>query len=77
MDIYDVTFEDFTGVSSGANDDEVARLVCSDEAVCEGITLSNIHISAPETYPEDGIILCDGISGGIGVPCESADSISD
>lgn len=59
-------------MSSGANGPDVARLVCSPAAECENITLSEIHIQSPETAPEDGVILCDGIAGGVGIPCVSA-----
>ena len=72
VNISDITFQNFTGMSSGAEGPDVARLVCSSAAVCENIKLVDIHVGSPETAPEDGVILCDGISGGVGVPCVSS-----
>ncbi|KAI7299236.1 hypothetical protein KC315_g17709, partial [Hortaea werneckii] len=71
VNISDLTFENFSGRSSGANGDAIARLVCSEERPCENIQLINVHVTTPETEPEDGVILCDGIAGGVGVPCIS------
>ncbi|KAI6896728.1 glycoside hydrolase family 28 protein [Hortaea werneckii] len=71
VNISDLTFENFSGRSSGANGDAIARLVCSEERPCENIQLINVHVTTPETEPEDGVILCDGIAGGVGMPCIS------
>lgn len=72
VNISNIVFQNFTGISSGKNGPNIASLVCSPAAVCENITLSDIHVQSPETAPEDGIILCDGIAGGVGVPCVSS-----
>lgn len=77
VNISDIVFQNFTGESSGANDDYIATLVCSEAAVCENITLVDVHVSSPDTYPGDGIILCDGISGGVGMPCESSNGTAE
>jgi galacturan 1,4-alpha-galacturonidase len=68
VNITDITFTNFTGSSSGKNGVDVASLVCSPNAVCEDITLSDINITSPAG---DAEIICDGISGDLGVPCVS------
>ncbi|KAK3069566.1 hypothetical protein LTR53_011998 [Teratosphaeriaceae sp. CCFEE 6253] len=74
VNISDILFQNFTGMSSGAEGPDIARLVCSSAAVCENIRLVDIDITSPETAPADGVVLCDGISGGVGVPCVSANA---
>jgi galacturan 1,4-alpha-galacturonidase len=59
------------GTSSGAEGNVVAELICSPNAVCEGITLKDINLSTPEG--EKGVVVCDGISGGVGVECQSSE----
>jgi len=67
VDIIDVLFQNVTGSSSGANGREVARLVCSPNAVCTGIKLEGIDLTSPAGDPP--IIVCDGIEGDLGVAC--------
>lgn len=67
-----IIFYNFTGSSSGANKLNVAKLTCSPNAVCKNITLDEIDLISP--YGSPPVILCDGIEGGIGVACVSANS---
>ncbi|KFX97455.1 hypothetical protein V490_02779 [Pseudogymnoascus sp. VKM F-3557] len=65
VDIHDIVFQNFTGMSSGKNGRKVAQLTCSPNAVCDNINLSEIDLHSPEGEAE---IVCDGISD-VGVPC--------
>ncbi|KAL4783891.1 pectin lyase fold/virulence factor [Aspergillus varians] len=69
INVTDVVFENVYGTSSGAEGDVVAELICSPNAVCDGIELKNIDIYTPDG--ERGVVVCDGIPGGIGVECQS------
>lgn len=74
MNITNVRFENFTGYSSGKNGRAVASLRCSTnpDAVCDNITFKNFNITSP--CGGDPVIICDGITGDIGVDCVSANS---
>ncbi|KAL2846860.1 putative exopolygalacturonase B [Aspergillus pseudoustus] len=72
VNITNIVIENVYGTSSGAEGDVVADLVCSPNAVCEGIHLENVYIKTPEG--EEGVIVCDGISGDIGVDCVESTS---
>jgi galacturan 1,4-alpha-galacturonidase len=74
MNITNILFENFTGYSSGKYGRAVARLTCSKNpnAVCDNIRFRNFNITSPCGGPP--VILCDGIRGGVGMPCISADS---
>jgi galacturan 1,4-alpha-galacturonidase len=68
----DILFKNFTGSSSGKNGRRVAKLVCSPNAVCSNIRLEDINLTSPKGNPE--VVVCDGIEGGVGVPCVPASS---
>jgi galacturan 1,4-alpha-galacturonidase len=70
VNISDIFFENFRGSSSGKGGKVVAKLVCSPEAVCDDIRLENVELTSPAGSPPE--IVCDGIEGGIGVPCVSS-----
>ncbi|GAQ47151.1 CobW domain protein [Aspergillus niger] len=68
VNITNILFENIWGSSSGKDGKIVADLVCSPDAVCTNITLSNVNITSPKGTAE---IVCDDIQGGIGVDCGS------
>ncbi|KAL2819863.1 pectin lyase fold/virulence factor, partial [Aspergillus cavernicola] len=70
VNITNIVFENVYGTSSGSEGDVVGDLVCSPNAVCEGIELRDINVLTPEG--EEGVIICDGITGGVGVECQSS-----
>lgn len=74
MNITNIRFENFTGTSSGRHGRAVARLTCSSnpDAVCKNIIFENFNVTSP--CGEPAVVLCDGISGSIGIDCTSADS---
>jgi len=74
MNVTNVLFENFEGYTSGASGSVVAKLTCSKNpsAVCENIRFRNFNISTPCGGPP--VILCDGISDGVGLPCVGAKS---
>jgi len=74
VNITNILFKNIHGVSSGKEGVDVASLVCSPAAVCENIRLENIDLRSPENLDEQGIVLCDGIADGIGVPCVAGNS---
>ncbi|CZT52664.1 related to Probable exopolygalacturonase B [Rhynchosporium secalis] len=67
VDMVDIHFKNFTGISSGKNGHSVAKLICSPNAVCTGITVDGIHLTSPSGGAP--VVICDGIKGGIGVDC--------
>ncbi|KAI9369155.1 putative exopolygalacturonase B [Aspergillus egyptiacus] len=66
VNVTNIVFENIYGTSSGNEGDIVAELICSPGAVCEGIELRDINIYSP------GVVVCDGIHGGVGVECKSS-----
>ncbi|KAH6675292.1 pectin lyase fold/virulence factor [Plectosphaerella plurivora] len=74
MNITNIRFENFTGSTSGVYGDAVARLACSTNpaAVCENITVKDFNVDTP--CGGKPVIICDGITGDIGVDCVSIDS---
>jgi len=68
----DILFKNITGSSSGKNKRQVAKLVCSPNAVCSNIRLEDIDLTSP--YGSPPVTICDGILGGIGVDCLPANS---
>jgi galacturan 1,4-alpha-galacturonidase len=74
MNITNILFENFTGYSSGKNGRAVAKITCSTNpaSVCENIQFKNFNITSPCADPP--IIICDGVKGGVGMPCYSASS---
>ncbi len=71
MNVTNIVFENVSGTSSGAEGDVVAELICSPNAVCEGIELKNIDLATPEG--EEGVVVCEGVTGGVGVECQSSE----
>ena len=67
VNITNILFKNIYGSSSGKRDPYVGSLVCSPAAVCENIKLEDIDLVKPNG--EKGLIICDGIAGGIGVDC--------
>ena len=66
VNITNVLFENVWGTSSGKDGKVVADLVCSPDAVCTNITLTNVNLTSPSGSAE---IICNDIQGGIGVDC--------
>ncbi|OJJ53329.1 hypothetical protein ASPSYDRAFT_525516 [Aspergillus sydowii CBS 593.65] len=71
VNVTNIVFENVSGTSSGAEGDVVAELICSPNAVCEGIELKNIDLATPEG--EEGVVVCEGVTGGVGVECQSSE----
>lgn len=67
-----MTFENFSGYTSGKYGRAVARLTCSPNAVCSNIKFRNFNVTSPCGGPP--VVLCDGIHGGIGIPCFNSTS---
>lgn len=74
VNITNIVFKNITGLSSGKEGRNVASLVCSPAAVCENIRLADIDLTSPKAPGQPGIVLCDGIAGGVGVECVSEDA---
>jgi galacturan 1,4-alpha-galacturonidase len=74
MNITNILFENFSGTTSGKYGLAVARLTCSTnpDAVCDNIRFRNFNVTSPCGGPP--VIICDGIKGGIGMPCVSSTS---
>ncbi|KAI8628187.1 family 28 glycosyl hydrolase [Xylariaceae sp. FL1651] len=74
MNITNISFENFSGYTSGKYGLAVASLTCSTNpnAVCDNITFKNFNITSP--CDGDPVIICDGIKGDIGRTCVSANS---
>ena len=74
VNITNILFKNIHGISSGKEGRDVASLVCSPAAVCENIRLEGIDLKSPTNPDEEGVVLCDGIADGVGVPCVAANS---
>ncbi|KAI1274287.1 family 28 glycosyl hydrolase [Xylaria sp. FL0933] len=74
MNLTNISFENFSGYTSGKYGLAVASLTCSTNpnAVCENITFKNFTITSP--CEGDPIIICDGIKGDTGLDCVSSNS---
>ncbi|KAK0636548.1 pectin lyase fold/virulence factor [Bombardia bombarda] len=72
VNITNVLFENFSGYTSGKYGRAVGRLTCSPNAVCENIQFKNFNVTSP--CGGSPVIICDGISGGIGMPCVNSTS---
>ncbi|KAH8887132.1 pectin lyase-like protein [Thozetella sp. PMI_491] len=72
VNITNVLFENFSGYSSGKYGRAVASLTCSPNAVCENIQFKNFNVTSPCGGPP--VVICNGISGGIGLPCVNSTS---
>ncbi|KAK0714709.1 pectin lyase fold/virulence factor [Lasiosphaeris hirsuta] len=73
VNVTNVTFENFTGYTSGKYGRTVVRLTCSPNAVCENIQFKNFNVSSP--CGGQPIVICDGIHGSIGIPCVNSTSL--
>lgn len=73
MNVTNVTFENFSGTTSGKHGRAVGRLSCSPspDAVCEGVAFKNFTVTSPCGDP---VVICDNIRGGIGVDCVDSTS---
>jgi galacturan 1,4-alpha-galacturonidase len=74
VNITNIRFINFSGTSSGKHGKVVADLTCSPGATCSGIQLENINLTSPKGSPPE--IVCNGIQGGIGVPCVADSAFS-
>ncbi|KAI1825928.1 family 28 glycosyl hydrolase [Xylaria intraflava] len=74
MNVTNISFENFTGYTSGKYGLAVASLRCSTDpnTICENVTFKNFNITSP--CGGDPVVLCDRIKGDIGLDCISADS---
>ena len=72
VNVTNITFENFSGTTSGKYGRAVARLTCSPNAVCSNIQFKNFNVTSPCGGPP--IIICDGIHGSVGMPCVSSTS---
>lgn len=68
MNVTDVTFENFSGYTSGRYGNAVARLTCStsESAVCKNITFKNFNVTTP--CGGKPVVICDGVKG-LGQDC--------
>lgn len=73
MNVTNIRFQNFTGSTSGKNGRAVAQLTCSTnpDAVCDNITFEDFNIESP---CGPAVIICDGITGDMGVDCVGAES---
>ncbi|KAL3471231.1 pectin lyase fold/virulence factor [Aspergillus californicus] len=69
VNVTDIVFDNIYGTSSGSDGNVVVDLVCSPNAVCDGIVLKDIEIYTPEG--EEGVVVCEGVQGGVGFECDS------
>lgn len=74
VNITNILFKNIHGMSSGKEGKDVASLVCSPSAVCENIRLEDIDLKSPTNPDQQGVVLCDGIADGVGVPCVASNS---
>ncbi|KAK7416175.1 hypothetical protein QQX98_005372 [Neonectria punicea] len=74
MQISNIRFENFTGVTSGVYGNAVARLSCStiESALCENVVIKDFNVKPP--CGGDPVVICDGIDGDLGIDCVSFDS---
>ncbi|KAL4878229.1 pectin lyase fold/virulence factor [Aspergillus karnatakaensis] len=70
VNVTNIVFDNVYGTSSGSEGNVVAELICSPNAVCEGIQLRDINVFTPDG--EQGVVVCEGIDGGVGVECQPA-----
>jgi galacturan 1,4-alpha-galacturonidase len=72
VNISDIKFVNITGTSSGKLGNVVAELRCSPGADCKGIELRNVDVRNPKRRDVKGVVVCDGVTGGVGVECVSS-----
>ncbi|KAK3379152.1 exo-polygalacturonase [Lasiosphaeria ovina] len=73
VNITNVLFDNFSGYTSGKYGRVVARLTCSPNAICQNIQFRNFNVTSP--CGGSPVIICDGIRGGIGLPCVNSTSV--
>ncbi|KAJ4421306.1 hypothetical protein N0V82_003816 [Gnomoniopsis sp. IMI 355080] len=76
VNISDITFENFSGYTSGKYGRAVARLTCSTSpnAVCENIVFKNFTVTSPcGNGTDSSVVICDGIHD-LGIPCVNSTS---
>lgn len=73
VNITDIRFVNVQGTSSGKKGNAAVSLKCSPGAECNNIQLSNINLSNPKGR---GVIFCDNIRGGVGMPCVSSIAVN-
>ncbi|RPA96706.1 pectin lyase-like protein [Choiromyces venosus 120613-1] len=67
-----ITFLNFSGMSSGKRGRLTAEVICSPNAVCENIFMEDIDIHSPVGEP--AAVTCDGVTGDIGIDCVAENS---
>ncbi|KAG0639891.1 putative exopolygalacturonase B [Tuber brumale] len=72
VDILNIAFLKFSGMSSGKRGRLIAEVVCSPNAACENIFMEDINIRSPISGPV--VVTCDGIKGDMGIDCVPANS---
>ncbi|KAF6807416.1 exopolygalacturonase [Colletotrichum musicola] len=74
MNVSNVSFENFSGYTSGIYGNAVAKLTCSTnpDAVCHNIKIKDFNVTSP--CGGEPVVICDGIDGELGIPCVSIDS---
>lgn len=78
VNITNITFENFSGYTSGKYGRAVARLTCSTnpDAVCDNIVFKNFTVTSPcggTSNNNNAVVICDGISD-LGWPCVNSTS---
>ncbi|KAF3766972.1 family 28 glycoside hydrolase [Cryphonectria parasitica EP155] len=77
VNVTNVTFDSFSGYTSGAYGRAVASLTCSSNpnAVCENIVFKNFTVTSPcSNGTDNAVVICNNIAGGIGIPCVNSTS---
>ncbi|PWW80808.1 Glycoside Hydrolase Family 28 protein [Tuber magnatum] len=72
VDFTSITFINFSGKSSAKRGRVTVEAKCSENAVCEDIFMEEINVHSPSGDP--AMAICDGIKGGIGIPCFPANA---
>jgi len=67
----DIHFVNIKGTSSGKRKNVVGSLVCSPNAECKNIELTNIDLKSPS--PGKSVVVCDGVSSVTKGACVSPD----
>ncbi|PSR80964.1 family 28 glycosyl hydrolase [Coniella lustricola] len=78
VNVTNITFDSFSGYTSGKYGRAVASLTCSSNpnAVCENIVFKNFTVTSPcgNGTADEAVIICNNIQGGLGVPCVNSSS---
>jgi galacturan 1,4-alpha-galacturonidase len=73
VNISDIRFLNIRGTSSGKLGNVMAELRCSPGAECKGIELQNVDVRNRNNREVKGLVVCDGVKGGVGVECVSSE----